>query len=532
MVKPASYTEVRYSLSAGFQRMSLTSLLKLASVFARPPGGVLQHYAIALCAFFSSLILRVVVDSWLPEDRGSVLFLSAVVLANIIAGTGPAILDALLSFVALWYALLPPRFTFQLTTEAAVELGTFTFACAVIIVLIHHLRLAFIRIEAERDKSQKAEQRLAADLFKEKLLTELGSALLRDGQNINSSLGEVLDSAVAISGANYGNIQLLHPNSTALTIAVQRGFNDAFLKFFAGVREDDASACSNAMKSTERVIVEDVLDSSIFAGHDSRQVLIEAGVRAVISTPLRSSTGHLMGMVSVHFRERHRPDERELYFLDLLAQQAADYLERKRAVEVQETLINELQHRSANLLTVIQAIASRSFSGEQSLDQAKAFNERLLALGRANRQVTRSSHGEASLRELVQLELKPFIDRVQIHGPEVVLSDQKAQMVALSLHELMTNAAKYGALSNECGRVIVAWKVEKTNTDDVLRLMWQEEGGPLVVPPTRRGFGSTLFDVISADTRLDYAATGLICEFGLAFDGTIGRERRSAGLAN
>src|SRR4029077_5608790 len=139
----------------------------------------------------------------------------------------------------------------------------------------------------------------------------------------------------------------------ALKIAVQRGFGDRFLAFFATVQNESASACGAVLNSRERVVVEDVAHSPIFADTPALEVMLEAGARACQSTPLVSK-GRVLGVLSTHFERPHRPDERVLRLLDLLARQAADYLDRKRADDNAETLIMEIQHRSDNLLAVIQ----------------------------------------------------------------------------------------------------------------------------------------------------------------------------------
>jgi GAF domain-containing protein len=243
-----------------------------------------------------------------------------------------------------------------------------------------------------------------------KQLIQLSNRLVREGSDHNRNLNAVLDTAIAITGADKGNLQLLDPTTRALSIAAQRGFEEPFLNFFAAVR-DDASACAAAMKSGERVIVEDVQDSGIFAAQPSKEVLADAGVRAVTSIPLLASTGNLLGMISTHFAKPHRPDERALRLIDLLARQTADYLERKRSDETEKTLVSEIEHRSNNLLAVIQTIANRSLSGSYTLAQAKeTFEARLQALARTNRQLTKSNWTGANLKELVCLELQPFAE--------------------------------------------------------------------------------------------------------------------------
>lgn len=357
-----------------------------------------------------------------------------------------------------------------------------------------------------------AEARIAADLLDMTRLNQLSNRLVREGGDFARNLNTVVDTAIAITGADKANLQLIEQTTGVLSITAQRGFEEPFLKFFASVR-DDASACAAAMRSGERVIVEDVRESEIFAGQRSTDVLIDAGVYAVTSTPLMASTGNLLGMISTHFAKPRRPSERELHLMDLLARQTADYLERKRAEEMGATLVREIQHRSNNLLAVIQAIATRSLSGSYTLMEAKAaFEARLQAIARANRQLTQSNWSGVNLGELVRLELQPYVGRTTVDGSDVVLSPQHAQNFSLLLHELATNAAKYGALSNGGGKVGVSWVITRQSQNNKLEFKWQERGGPPVVAPIRQGFGTALVNATFRDARMDYAVEGLSCE--------------------
>jgi two-component sensor histidine kinase len=343
-------------------------------------------------------------------------------------------------------------------------------------------------------------------------LNQLSNRFVREGSDFDRNINAVVDTAIAITGADKGNVQLIDPTTGVLTIAAQRGFEDPFLNFFASVR-DDASACAAAMRSGERMIVEDVRESDFFAGQPSKQVLLDAGVCAVTSTPLLASTGNLLGMVSTHFATPHRPKERELHLIDLLARQTADYLEGKRADEIQATLAREIEHRSNNLLSVIQTIASRSLSGTCTLAEAKAaFEARLQALARANRELTKSNWSGVKLSEIVRSELRPYAERTRVDGIDVILSPQHAQNFMLTLHELATNAAKYGALSNGSGKVGVSWTIASQGNNNKLKFKWQESGGPLVVVPTRHGFGTTLIKATFPYAWFDYAVEGLCCE--------------------
>jgi PAS domain S-box-containing protein len=370
---------------------------------------------------------------------------------------------------------------------------------------------------------KQAEALITADLRNMMLLSRLSNSLVREHSDSDSNLNEVVDTATAITGAQKGTLQLLDPTTGALTVAAQCGFDDSFLNFFASVR-DDASACAAAMRSGERIIVEDVQESETFAGQPSKEALLDAGARAVTSIPLMASTGNLLGMISTHFAEPHRPSERELHLMDLLGRQTADYLERKRADEIKATLAREIQHRSNNLLSVIQTIATRSLSGSHTLAAAKeAFEARLQALARSNQQLTKSNWNGVNLSEIVRLELQPYAERTQVDGIDVMISPQHAQNFSMTLHELATNAAKYGALSNGSGTVGVSWTVRRLSNDNRLKFKWQESGGPRVVAPTRQGFGTRLINATFPDARVDYAVEGLNCEIEIP----LGQNQRS-----
>jgi PAS domain S-box-containing protein len=373
-------------------------------------------------------------------------------------------------------------------------------------------RASILETNMDITERKEAETRIAADLADMTQLNELSVQLVRSGVQINQNLTAVVETAIGITRADKGNVQLFNDATGTLIIAAQRGFERPFLKFFENVR-DDASACSVAMRAGERVVVEDVTTSGIFAGQPALDVLFDAGVRAVVSTPLVDSNGKLLGMVSTHFGKPHRPTERELRLMDLLARQTADYLERKQAEEVAGTLIREIEHRSNNLLAVIQAIASRSLSGHYSLEEAKvSFEARLQALARTSRQLTKSNWTSASLNEIIRSELKPFAERVIVEGNDASLDPKQAQDFSLALHELATNAIKYGALSNGNGTVKISFGVSVQSEAATLKFTWRETGGPPVAAPTRHGFGTTLLKATFPGARVAYAPDGLSCE--------------------
>src|SRR5262249_7760687 len=159
----------------------------------------------------------------------------------------------------------------------------------------------------------------------------------------------ITKTAIAISEADKGNLQLLNVASGSLTIVAQQGFQEGFLNFFASESGRHA-ACAAAMRTGQQVIVDDVVTSEIFVWHPVQKVLLAEEVRALVATPLTNSNGSLLGVLSIHFARPHHPGERQLRLLNIVARQAADYLERKQAERTHQTIMRELQHRSNNLL--------------------------------------------------------------------------------------------------------------------------------------------------------------------------------------
>ncbi|MBV8114397.1 MAG: PAS domain-containing protein [Silvibacterium sp.] len=199
------------------------------------------------------------------------------------------------------------------------------------------------RAEEEiRRLQQESAERAEADLNGMKRLLEVSFECMRAGKELHENLQAIVEAAIELTGAEKGNLQLLDADSGALKIVAHRGFKDPFLTYFADAHVT-ISACGLAAGSVERVVVEDVTQSEIFAGTRSLEVLLEAGVRAVQSTPLVSSLGKVLGIISTHYAGPHTPTERELRLMDLLARQAADYMERKQTEEALATTSNQLR---------------------------------------------------------------------------------------------------------------------------------------------------------------------------------------------
>ena len=181
-------------------------------------------------------------------------------------------------------------------------------------------------------------------------------------------------------------------------------------------------------------------------------------------------------------------------------------------------LVEELNHRVKNTLAVLQAIASQTFRSADK-NERDAFDGRLGALARAHDLLSQEKWTGADMHDVVHRVLEPHAivgsNRVHIKGPKVPLAPPRAVMMSMILHEIATNAAKYGALSNDTGSIDIEWHLNGP-AGDRLQLSWIETGGPRVHVPTRRGFGSRLIergarDQLGGSAITDFLPTGVVC---------------------
>lgn len=340
---------------------------------------------------------------------------------------------------------------------------------------------------------------------------------------LDAAIEALLDSAIELHGADFGNVQMLQPGTHTLEIAAQRGFGRLFLDTFAIVSAEDPSACGRALHSRATVLIEDVERDAEFASY--RQVARAAGFRAVQSTPMISSAGQTLGVLSTHFRARHRPSAAVLHVTAIFARQAADIVlrfreeTRRRAGDAQQRhLAAELDHRLKNIITMVQSISRMSVRGAHGLrEYSEAFDARLQALARAHDRLRTTRWQVLSVADIVREQLAAFDQaRISWSGPEVLVGADSAYTLSLVLHELAVNAQKHGALSNAAGRVAIEWH---TGEDRWTALRWAERDGPPVIPPASRGFGTALIGSMSragmAEAALRFEPQGVVCALRL-----------------
>lgn len=385
------------------------------------------------------------------------------------------------------------------------------------------------------------------------LLHSISVALIGEQDSV-ALYGRIVDAAMAITGSQFGTMQLLRQSDDGcgqgLQLLSSRGLAPQDEAFWQWVPPSAHSSCTAALKSGQRAIIPDFETWPQIADTEDLQAFRRAGIRSAQTTPLRSRSGALLGMISNHWREPHQPSERDLRLLDILARQAADLLDRTIAEEalrarerelelsvaalrekeqLQDVLTGELGHRVKNLFAMVSAITSFTLRGSSDVQRAQVLQQRLMALSTAHDILLQSTWQAASLGDVATATVNSagVSGRVRIQGLETLIGSKAALNLALLLHELTTNALKHGSLSVGGGVVDLSWRVEDSDGRDHVRLTWRETKGPEVVPPTTTGFGSRLVSAGlngSGGVILAYKSTGLVCEISAPLDDLQGAE--------
>ncbi len=361
-------------------------------------------------------------------------------------------------------------------------------------------------------------------------------------QDLAALYGKIVDAAVAITGSQFGTMQLLRQSEdgtvSGLELLVSRGLSPQDKTVWEWVSPTAHSSCTAALKSGNRAIIPDFECWDEIQDTEDLLAFRRAGIRSAQTTPLRSRDGSLLGMISTHWSKPHQPSERDLYLLDIIARQAADLLERtlreetlrEREKELQHTvdvlretekqqnlLTGELAHRVKNLFAMVSAITTHSLRRSSDPLLVQSLQQRLMALSSAHDILLQSDWQSTLLGQVAHAAVNSagVSGRVRIHGPDITIGSKASLSVALLLHELTTNALKYGALSLGAGKVDLSWRAEETPEGDILRMTWRESKGPEVVKPAGKGFGSRLISAGlggSGGVVVAYNRTGLVCE--------------------
>ena len=296
----------------------------------------------------------------------------------------------------------------------------------------------------------------------------------------------------------------------------------------ANLRYLDANACYCSIVGVdrERLIGRHVFD--VFPEEGERLAKFRSAFERAVAGERNSLTRELYNIPGpdgtvreVWWTCHHEPVHDSRGRVCGVLQNANDVTAEVKAEQMRDVVLREIDHRMKNQLATISAIARRTARDAETTDDfLENFDRRLQAMARTHQMLVDGQWGGLSLGDLVISELSPYRDgvddRIVVEGPPVTLSPAEAQSLGLALHELATNAAKYGALGDAGVSLSVRWDSEP----DRVRLSWREEGRGDVRPPTRQGFGSVIVDQmlprqIGATVLRDYHATGLHCDIAI-----------------
>ena len=290
--------------------------------------------------------------------------------------------------------------------------------------------------------------------------------------------------------------------------------------------------CSEVRDCLAPIVIDKASEDARYSGHRTPKMY---GFESYIAVPIVLRSGEIFGTIcALDPKPAQVSDPKILRSLQLFAELIASQLEldstlaaQKRALAHQDLLINELNHRVKNTLATVQSIAFQSLRSAETMDHAsQRLESRLMALARVHDVLTRESWDSAELRTIVHQAISPFesvgLQRFRLSGPPIRLPPRQALPLSMAIHELLTNALKYGALSLASGQVSIAWDVDAGGTE--LAFRWDENGGPPVEPPSARGFGTRLIErglaqELGGSVAIEFDPSGVTCAIAFPLNG-------------
>lgn len=385
---------------------------------------------------------------------------------------------------------------------------------------------------------KKTEALLVQQSARLKTLNRVANVISRD-LDLDRIVQSVTDIGTELTGARFGAFfyNVINGSGESYQLYTLSGApRDAFDRF--GMPRNTAVFAPTF--AGEGVVRSDDIRGDPRYGHSAPHYGMPKGHLPVVSylaVPVMSASGEVLGGLFFAHDEpaRFTADTEDL--VSAIAAQTAvamdnarlhkaaqlEIEQRRRAEESKELLLHELKHRVKNTLATIQAVAMQTFR-EAPRTELNAFISRLLALSEAHDLLTQRNWEMVDLEHIVRRAVDPFAaeggERFDISGTETKIPSEKALQLAMVLHELATNAVKYGSLSNPTGTVEIFWNCPDEGTTPLLALQWIERGGPKAAPPTRKGFGSRMIERAlrgeNSGAEFDFSPDGLRFRLRLA----------------
>jgi len=434
---------------------------RLRSLYIDVPAlrpGTVGAYAVGFVSVAIATALRVALDPWVVGVQ-FITFFPAAVITTLISGFGAGFLCIVLSSASAAFFVLQPRLSFYVQDPAVVaDLLAFDLLASYCVFLISWMRLAIERKQLEANK-------------------------------------ELLQ--LALDAAQLGWWEY-HPLNRVVS------WSDRRSKEIFDVAEDK----TDIEEFTKRVHPDDL--TRVQANLEAALDPVDPR-RSATEFRLRRGNGQVRWVESngLAYFEGAGPGRRAVSYVGTLA----DITERKEREEKEYLLMREVNHRAKNMLSVVDSIAHQT-AAKNPNDFVERFSERIQALSANQDLLVRNEWKGVEIEDLVHAQLAHFTDligsRIAVRGPKLHLNAASAQAIGLALHELATNAGKYGALSTDAGHVDIRWLTD----GNTLTMSWTELDGPLVSAPSRRGFGTIVMDSmaersVGGTVDLDYASSGL-----------------------
>jgi PAS domain S-box-containing protein len=361
------------------------------------------------------------------------------------------------------------------------------------------------------------------------------AALVAAELDLENLVQTVTDAGVALTRAEFGAFfyNVRNERGESYTLYTISGVpREAFSKF---PMPRNTHVFEPTFRGAGTMRADDITKDPRYGRNDPHKGMPEGHlpVRSYLAVPVTSRSGEVLGALFFgHSKAGVFTATHEELLVGIAAQasvgidnarlfQAAqrEIAERCQAEQHRELLINELNHRVKNTLATVQSVAAQTLRNG-AVDVRETLDARLIALSDAHNLLTRENWEATTLGDLVEIALRPYRadreDRFEAAGPRIRLSPKTALAIAMGLHELTTNAIKYGALANDTGHVAIRWETAASPQGPRLRIQWAESGGPPVAPPRRKGFGSRLIErglaaELDGQVELTFPTSGVIC---------------------
>lgn len=405
------------------------------------PLSKLAQYSLTAVVIVAVAVARVL---FVPDSLPWLLFIPATISIALITGRGPGLFASLLSTASGVISIGDPDNHSWLPRNGWIAAGLF------LIVM-----LGLVAVVAALRESMRRSRQLNMELVESERQASEREAFLHSVFAASTDCIKVLELDGRLSFMSEGGLKTMEIGDFSLV--QDRSWPD----FLNGDGPHQARQAVEAAKRGETTHFE--APGNTFSGRP--------GYWSVSVSPIPGPDGKVARVLSV----------------------SRDHTELHKAQEQQRLLNGELAHRIKNTMSVVQAIAHQTLGKAQDQEAVAAFGQRLGALASANDVLTRDNWSSAVLGDIARGALATFgEERFVLTGPEVTVGPRATLALTLMLHELATNAAKYGALTTVDGKVAVDWSVRRDDEKDVLSLSWVERGGPPAVAPTRKGFGSRI----------------------------------------